>query len=736
MGLFGSLTSSVTGLAAQSEAISVISDNLSNVNTVGYKSSRALFSQLVTSSGVSGTRFNSGGSDVQVSRAASEQGSLSSTESATDLALSGAGFFVVVSDRSITSSTSTFFSRAGAFIEDSRGFLQHPSGNFLLGWRTNSAGEIIDRQNPEPIELQTVGSSSSATSGLQLGITLDANEPTYNYDTTQTLTQNFDVILDDPTQADFITDSRFFDAQGGARDISVAFLKRGTNLWDWIAFSDGANIVGGTTGTNIELGRGTMTFNPNGSLEAVTGNTLTVPWSGGVPAATITMDFGDATGGFVFNDGTGNLGFNSAVDLSDSIADVSNLAVTAAAQRGRFELRYDGINAGDTFTLVAPDGVTTQSIANPGAGNPLNFNTLGVSFDLDAAFAPDGGTPTYLVGSATTTSINTTTFVLGAAAEAGQYTLTSLAGGPPDLRLTSPTGVNVDIANPGAGNTATFAFGGYSVAFNLDSAFVLPAAGAIGTFNVFDDHGDVFNTTTGNIQGMTFDQDKYADIHGATASPVGSFVFGWNATTGQLTVTDPAGSVFSATVSSTAEPRRIEFSNGVTVDVSASWVPPSNSLTLGTVTVAAANPGVNGIGTNGVLQLSSDFNTRFSIQNGFGSGTLSAVSVDEEGFIIGSFTNGQTNRLYRLVVAVFPSASGLNALSGNLFRQTEKSGLPLFREAGLGGSATVSSGALEQSTVDIANEFSQLIISQRAYQAASRVVSTVDQMLNELLNIR
>ena len=145
MSLFGSLTSSVTGLAAQSEAISVISDNLSNANTVGYKSSRALFSQLVTSAGVSGVRYNAGGAHATVQRAQNQQGSLISTGSATDLALSGSGFFVVVSDRTITPDTSVFFSRAGSFVEDSRGFLQHPSGNYLLGWRTNTAGDIIDR---------------------------------------------------------------------------------------------------------------------------------------------------------------------------------------------------------------------------------------------------------------------------------------------------------------------------------------------------------------------------------------------------------------------------------------------------------------------------------------------------------------------------------------------------------------------------------------------------------------
>ena len=736
MGLFGSLTSSVTGLASQSEAISVISDNLSNVNTVGYKASRALFSQLVTSAGVSGVRYNSGGSGVDVQRASNEQGSLISTGSATDLALSGSGFFVVVSDRSITPSTSTFFSRAGAFVEDSRGFLQHPSGNFLLGWRTNSAGDILDRQNPEAIELQTVGSSASATSDLQIGITLDANENTYVYNTNQTLTQNFAAILSDPTRADFITDSRFYDAQGGARDISIAFMKRGTNQWDWMAFTDGDNIIGGTAGTNTEIGRGTLTFNPNGSLEAVTGNQMTVNWSGGVPAATINMDFGDQTGGFVFSDGTGNMGFDGTVDVSTNVNDASNPVIAPTAQRGRFELRYNG-SVANTFTLVAPDGTTSQTIANPGPGGTLNFNTLGVSLDLDAGFVADTGTPTYAVGSATTTDINAGTFAFGSAVLAGQYTLTALAGGPPDLRLTDPTGATVDIANPGAGNVATFNFGaGQTVSFNMSAGFTLPGAGVMGTFSVYDDHGDVFNTTTGNIQALTLDQDKYAAVHGATASPVGSFAFGWNATTGQLTVTDPAGSVYSATVSSVAEPRRVEFANGVTIDLSANWVPPANSMTLGTVAAVSVNPGTNGVGTDGLLQLSSDFNTRFSIQNGFGSGTLSSVSVDEEGFIIGSFTNGQTNRLYRLVVAVFPSPGGLNAVSENLFRQTENSGLPLYREAGLGGTATVSSGALEQSTVDIANEFSQLIISQRAYQAASRVVSTVDQMLNELLNVR
>src|SRR6478736_4330493 len=114
MGLFGALTSGVSGLNAQGQAISVISDNLANTNTIGYKSSRSLFAQLVTSSGASGTTYNSGGVATAVQRDQTTQGSFISSTSKTDLAISGNGFFRVADTETNGSSTAYYYTRAGS----------------------------------------------------------------------------------------------------------------------------------------------------------------------------------------------------------------------------------------------------------------------------------------------------------------------------------------------------------------------------------------------------------------------------------------------------------------------------------------------------------------------------------------------------------------------------------------------------------------------------------------------
>src|SRR4051812_25886378 len=131
MGLFGALTSGVSGLNAQGQSMSVISDNLANTNTVGYKASRSLFSQLVTSSGVSGTAYNSGGVATNVQREQSTQGSFIASTSKTDLAISGNGFFKVADTKTNGSSTAFYYTRAGSFAEDKEGFLTNPDGLYL-----------------------------------------------------------------------------------------------------------------------------------------------------------------------------------------------------------------------------------------------------------------------------------------------------------------------------------------------------------------------------------------------------------------------------------------------------------------------------------------------------------------------------------------------------------------------------------------------------------------------------
>jgi len=138
---------------------------------------------------------------------------------------------------------------------------------------------------------------------------------------------------------------------------------------------------------------------------------------------------------------------------------------------------------------------------------------------------------------------------------------------------------------------------------------------------------------------------------------------------------------------------------------------------------------------DGLSQLASPTNVSFVDQNGAAVGQLNGVSIDDQGYVVGSFTNGQQRRLYQLPIATFANPDGLAAHSGNVFAQTDGSGLVNLRLPGTGGAGTVTPSALEGANVDLADEFTRMIITQRAYSANARVIPTTDQMLSELLQM-
>ncbi|MEQ1754639.1 MAG: flagellar hook protein FlgE [Micropepsaceae bacterium] len=122
--------------------------------------------------------------------------------------------------------------------------------------------------------------------------------------------------------------------------------------------------------------------------------------------------------------------------------------------------------------------------------------------------------------------------------------------------------------------------------------------------------------------------------------------------------------------------------------------------------------------------------------NGTLFGGLSGVRVDEQGFVIALFTNGIETPLYKLPLATFLNADGLGPLNGNAYRQSVESGTPSLKSADEAGAGKVSNLAVEQSTVDIAKEFSDMIVIQRAYSAASKIITTADEMLDELTRLK
>ena len=143
-----------------------------------------------------------------------------------------------------------------------------------------------------------------------------------------------------------------------------------------------------------------------------------------------------------------------------------------------------------------------------------------------------------------------------------------------------------------------------------------------------------------------------------------------------------------------------------------------------------------GTGLKGMTSYASASTTSYASQDGNSSGNLAGISVGADGKISGVFSNGKKKTVGQVLLADFKSAQDLNRIGGNLYAETLDSGQALMREAAAGGMGTISAGTLEQSNVDLAKEFVNLIAFQRGFQANSRTVTTADQMLQELLALK
>ncbi len=135
-------------------------------------------------------------------------------------------------------------------------------------------------------------------------------------------------------------------------------------------------------------------------------------------------------------------------------------------------------------------------------------------------------------------------------------------------------------------------------------------------------------------------------------------------------------------------------------------------------------------------QFAGNFTVLFADQNGAELGLRTGIDIDREGFVIARFSNGATSRLYKVPLITFSNPNGLQEVSGTAYSETDESGEENLREAGTGGAGFIEPATLEMSNVDLADEFAKLIISQRAYSANTKVITTVDQMTEDLLRLR
>ncbi len=424
-----------------------------------------------------------------------------------------------------------------------------------------------------------------------------------------------------------------------------------------------------------------------------------------------------------------------------------------------------GINSGDTITIN--DGTNTTTYTSTGSDTIGNLMTAidGGSAKVSASLNASG--KLVLTGTTATASIT----VGGTASADIGFGVGQNAFEPTDLLTQSAVAqgqtLSVTIGS-GAAQTITFGTGTGQIATlaQLQTA-IEGLTGATGNVNTAN--GDISITATDPTAGITIGGTASAakfGIETLSALPANDTVIGNDVTTftaestdgGSITTYDSEGNPINvqfrwAEVSSASGSNSWQLfyqTNSNATGTEAAWqnvgttftfnsngelTPPVASLTLPNLTVNGDSLGnvQLDLGANGLTQF-ADTNGTVQVnqlqQNGYSSGQLQAVAVDSQGRITGSFSNGQTIPLAEIPLVTFNGEDSLQALNGDAFASTPSSGPPIY-----GATGKITGSSLEASNVDIATQFSQLIVAQQAYSANAKVMSTADQMIQSLLQV-
>ncbi len=399
MSVFAALYSGVSGLQTYGSSLGILSDNITNVNTIGYKESRANFTTLVTETS-SNTTFSPGGGGLVAQTLVSKQGLLQSSNSSTDLAIDGAGFFVVRSGATVADPDGeTVFTRAGSFSPNADGFLVNTANNFLMGWPIDNAGAIPRNQGDlsvlEPIRTSGLTGTAEATTSVKLRANLQSSLPVSPAEATYDPTAAGTNMASGAVQPDFIRTVQLFDDQGGTHTVAIAFLKDATqNRWNVEIYADPATEVNTVAPlTNGQLATGTLAFNTDGSLDltnttAALKNAITIDWNNGASNSTINVDFGSdgLTDGFTQYDSLSAL-ISSTIDG----AVFGNVTGVSISESGIVTALFDNGLSRDVFKLPVatfqnPDGLTRRQ------GNSFVGSDSSGTFSLVEAGTGGGGT--------------------------------------------------------------------------------------------------------------------------------------------------------------------------------------------------------------------------------------------------------------------------------------------------------------------------------------------------------
>lgn len=618
---FDSLYTGITGLNAYQSWIDMISNNIANVDTTGFKGQRMTFADLFyqnqtfasaptnTNGGTDGQQLGYG---VKVNTVDTEwgQGGLQTTGINTDLAINGDGFFVLNNTNGTATPT---YTRDGAFQTNQNGLLYDPaSGLAVQGWMANSSGVVTTGGATTGITIPTGLTEEAVATGQGAKVGPNSSDQVFdvafggNLDQTQWQQQFLATVGASSTAgAPYTVTTTFYDSLGNAHEATVTYIPD----------TSGALKASGTT-----TGAG-----PTACLTAAASIS---PAASSNDTITITST------------GTGY-----------SIADTLGNSQTATAGQ---TVTVDGA----TFTLnstVPPTGTGTATVLVTAATNNLPTevdNASGTAvkpatrWEVEVSFT-DG-----------------TTF--SAITKGGQI---------------STTGV---VAPASISNSASSGVVGYAY---------------------FDQNGQFINSSS---------IETAANAGGITGTAVAGDV--------HATGTDPS------------------IAQGNQLNVTLWGTSVGNNATAPTAGGLAPTPGPIGFdyggGGSGLGSLAGSYSASVVSQNGYAAGTLQNFTVSNSGAVVGSFSNGQTKTLAQIALARFQNEDGLTRIGSNQFAASGNSGLAQVGVAGSGVLGTIQDGALEQSNVSLSTEFTNLIVAQRAFEANTRGITTADQNLQTIINLR
>ncbi|EAI3466846.1 flagellar hook protein FlgE [Campylobacter coli] len=848
-----SLWSGVSGLQAHQVAMDVEGNNISNVNTTGFKYSRAdfgtMFSQTVKIA-TAPTDGRGGSNPLQIGLGVSvssttrihSQGSVQTTDKNTDVAINGDGFFMVSDDGGLT----RYLTRSGDFKLDAYGNFVNNAGFVVQGWNINWDDQTIDSsRSPQNIFIDPgmhipaaksteVAIKANLNSGLNIGTSsrnLYALDSVHGWNNK---TQRPEDENDTGTTQFYTTSKNAVEVTEKGVDAGSLFNAngQGLNLREgqgiWVSYADAKFTTDRANGANV--------FDPNLTVAQQNnvifwGNkdisvTLDINLNGVriqndnirsldeaiayINTFTAPTDTRDGTGVKAVKKADGS-GIEFVNDNADGTTDnMKNIDLTVNVGNSAGERNTIIYNAntgvfspqGGNLTTAQDDTDWIAGVAQVGqpqnvkvvtahkyiySSNPVTIPPM-INPDGGPAFQPNNGNrPT------DPASANYWDAIQGSLKNTTERTFRTTE----DLRelLQRDARYGVDYNGSGIIDNATPTFdandinqavkvvvtenGNFAIS-NANETSTIPAnAGAGAGAATTDPKNMSFNITAySNKQGTVSTNDAFTKIFKAFDGPlvIGNQIkeseqLKLSAFSAGLEIYDSLGSKHTLEVQfvkqSTTQDGGNEWQMIIRVpepaEINTTGEGPTNII-VGTArfnndgSLASYTPRTinfspnNGAAPNQQIKLSfgtSGSNDGLVSSNsastltgqatdGYTSGNLKpdAIRVDDKGNILGEFTNGKTFAVAKIAMASVANNSGLEEIGGNLFKVTANSGNIVVGEAGTGGRGEMKTAALEMSNVDLSRSLTELIIIQRGYQANSKTISTSDQMLQTLIQLK